>query len=120
LIDQNISTAYHPQTDGQLERTNQWLEQYLQIYGNFQQNDWVSWLPIAQFVHNSWQNETTKQTPFELLIGHTPTIGPIRTGGKIPDVDRRQEHLTEKCKQARTAIQKAQAFLQKRNVRKQG
>jgi hypothetical protein len=34
-ITQNISTAYHPQMDGQSERTNQWLEQYLQIYGNF-------------------------------------------------------------------------------------
>jgi hypothetical protein len=53
-IDQNISTAYHLQTDGQSERTNQWLEQYLRIYGNFQQDDWVSWLPVAQFVHNSW------------------------------------------------------------------
>jgi Integrase zinc binding domain/Chromo (CHRromatin Organisation MOdifier) domain len=119
-IDQNISTAYHPQTDGQSERTNQWLEQYLHIYGNFQQDDWVSWLPIAQFVHNSWPNETTKQTPFELLIGHTPTIGPIKTGGKIPDVDWCKEQLWEKRNQARTAIQKAQAFLQKRNIRKRG
>jgi hypothetical protein len=78
-------------------RTNQWLEQYLRIYGNFQQDDWVSWLPIAQFVHNSWSSETTKQTPFELLIGHTPTVGPIKIGGKIPDIDRRKEHLSEKC-----------------------
>jgi hypothetical protein len=99
--------------DGQSKRTNQWLEQYLQIYGNFQQDDWVSWLPIAQFVHNSWQNETTKQVPFELLIGHTPTIRPIKTGGKIPYVDQRKEYLSEKCNQARAAIQKAQAFLQK-------
>jgi hypothetical protein len=96
------------------------LEQYLHIYGNFQQDDWASWLPIAQFVHNSWPSETTKQTPFELLIGHTPTIGPMKTGGKIPDFDRCKEHLLEKRNQARTAIQKAQAFLQKRNVRKRG
>jgi hypothetical protein len=62
----------------------------------------------------------TKQMPFKLLIGHTPTIRPIKTGGKIPDVDWRKEHLSEKCNQARTAIQKAQAFLQKWNIRKRG
>jgi hypothetical protein len=97
--------------DGQSERTNQWLEQYLWIYGNFQQNNWITWLPIAQFVHNSWQNETTKQTPFKLLISHTLTIGPIKNEGKIPDVNQHKEHLSEKCNQVRAAIQKAQVFL---------
>jgi Integrase zinc binding domain len=71
-IEQNISTAYHPQTDGQSERSNQWLEQYLRIYGNFQQDNWAKWLPIAQYVHNSWPSTTTGQTPFDLLIGFTP------------------------------------------------
>ena len=52
-IKQNLSTAYHSQTDRQSEHTNQWLEQYLQIYGNHQQDDWASWLPMVQFVHNS-------------------------------------------------------------------
>jgi transposase InsO family protein len=56
-IDQNISSAYHPQTDGKSEWTNQWLEQYLCMYGNFQQNDWASWLPLAQFVHNAWPSD---------------------------------------------------------------
>jgi hypothetical protein len=41
-IEQNISTAYHPQTDGQSERTNQWLEQYLRVYCNFQQDNWAT------------------------------------------------------------------------------
>jgi Integrase zinc binding domain len=110
-IDQNISTAYHPQTNGQSERTNQWPKQYLQIYGNFQQNDWVTWLPMVQFVHNLWQSKTTKQTPFKLLIGYILTIGPIKNRGKIPDVDWCKEHLSKKCNQAKVAIQKAQAFL---------
>jgi Integrase zinc binding domain len=73
-IDQNISTAYHPQTDGQSERSNQWLEQYLQIYGNYQQDDWAQWLPIAQYVHNSWPSTTTGQMPFDLLIRFTLCI----------------------------------------------
>jgi hypothetical protein len=52
-IRQNISTAYHPQTDRQSECSNQWLEQYVWIYTNYQQTDWSAWLPLAQYVHNS-------------------------------------------------------------------
>ena len=50
------------------------MEQYLRIYGNDEQNDWVDLLALAQFTHNTWLNESTKQTPFDLLIGHTPTM----------------------------------------------
>ena len=71
-IQQNLSSAYHPQMDGLAERTNQWVEQYLRIFGNELQNDWNEHLPIAQFVHNSWPHEVTKRTPFELLIGANP------------------------------------------------
>ena len=42
-----LSTAYHPQTDGQTERTNQTLEQYLRSYVSYQQDDWVRLLPLA-------------------------------------------------------------------------
>ena len=52
-IQQNISTAYHLQTDGQSERTNQWVEQFLRIYTNGAQTDWSDWLPIAQYTHNA-------------------------------------------------------------------
>ena len=52
-IQQNVSTAYHPQTDGQSERTNQTLETYLRIFCNEQQTDWARWLPLAQFSINS-------------------------------------------------------------------
>jgi hypothetical protein len=41
-IKQNLSTVYHLQTDGQSERTNQWLEQYLRIFGNYSQSDWAN------------------------------------------------------------------------------
>src|SRR6201996_1948073 len=79
-IEQNISTAYHPQTDSQSECTNQWLEQYLCIFGNFNQNDWSCWLPLAQYLHNSWPNATTKKAPFELIMGHVPQVHqPTRT-----------------------------------------
>ena len=72
-IKQNISTAYHPCTDGQSERTNQWLEQYFQFWVNHQQDNWVDFLPTAEYAHNSWQNETTKTTPYQTLMGYNPS-----------------------------------------------
>ena len=51
-IQQNMSTAYHPRTDGQAERTIQEVEIYLCIYCNKRQNDWHLWLPLAKFMHN--------------------------------------------------------------------
>jgi hypothetical protein len=41
-VKQNISMAYHLQTDGQSEHSNQWLEQYVRIYTNYQQTDWTA------------------------------------------------------------------------------
>jgi Integrase zinc binding domain len=85
-IRQNISTAYHPQTDGQLERANARLEQYLHIYGNAEQDDWVELLPMAQYVHNLWINTSTGYTPFDFLIGHTPTVNVSTDITNVPEV----------------------------------
>jgi transposase InsO family protein len=52
-IKQKLSTAFHPQMDGESKRVNQEIEQYLCICGNFQQNDWASLLPIIEFAHNA-------------------------------------------------------------------
>ena len=62
-IDCNISTAFHPQTDGLSEWKNQWVEQYLWMYTTAQQDNWDEWLPIMSFVHNQWPNTTTKLSP---------------------------------------------------------
>ena len=71
-IEQNTSTAYHPRTDGQSERTNQWLEQYLQFWDNHHQDNWRQLLPMAEYAHNSWRNEMTKTTPYQTLMGYNP------------------------------------------------
>jgi hypothetical protein len=52
-IKQKLSTAFHPQTDGESERVNQELEQYLCICGNFQQDNWAMLLSIIEFAHNT-------------------------------------------------------------------
>ena len=49
----NLSTAFHPQTDGQTERVNQVLEQYLRGFCNYQQDNWQQLLPHAEFAYNN-------------------------------------------------------------------
>ena len=72
-IGQNISTAFHPQTDGLTEHKNQWVEQYICLYTLARQDNWEAWLPIATFVHNQWPNATTKCSPHEILLGYHPS-----------------------------------------------
>jgi hypothetical protein len=119
-VKQNISTAYHPQTDGQLEQANGRLEQYLRIYRNVEQDDWVTLLPMAQYVHNSWINTSTGYTPFDLLIGHTPTMNVSTDVTNVPEVTRRREWLEQAQQRAQAVIQNAQRLIEQRGKRKKG
>ena len=74
-VTQNVSTAFHPQTDGLTERTNQWLEQYLRLV-TAHQEDWSKWLPLATAVHNNSLNATLKTTPHQLITGVDPPLTP--------------------------------------------
>jgi hypothetical protein len=71
-IKQNISTAYHPQTNGQSEKMNQHVETMLRIFCNYQQTDWAEYLPMIQYMINARVSETTKKMPFELWMGYVP------------------------------------------------
>jgi hypothetical protein len=76
------------------------VEQYLQIYGNAEQDDWLALLPLAQYIHNSWENASTGYTPFELLLGHTPSIHPSHERTPVPAVEQRREWLEHAQKRA--------------------
>jgi len=68
----NLSTACRPQTDGQIERTNATIEQYIQAYCNYGQNAWEKLLPIAEFCYNNTQTGTTRITRFLANYGYHP------------------------------------------------
>ena len=63
------STAYHPQTDGQTERSHQETEQFLAAFVNYRQDDWSDWLDIAEFTQNDHIHSATRNTPFYLNYG---------------------------------------------------
>ncbi|MBW0479185.1 hypothetical protein O181_018900 [Austropuccinia psidii MF-1] len=67
-IPRDLSTAYHPETDRRTERVNQILKEYLQMYVSYHQDDWNTWLPLAEFAYNNSDHSSTKQTPFSLLM----------------------------------------------------
>ena len=73
-IKRRLSTAFHPQTDGQTERQNSTMEVHLRAFVNFEQNDWAKLLPMAEFVYNNAKNTSTGHTPFELNCGYHPQM----------------------------------------------
>src|SRR4051812_5808153 len=70
----HFTSGYHPQGNGQTERTNQTLEQYLRIFCNYQQDNWSPLLPIAEFAYNNAPSATTGISPFFANKGYLPNI----------------------------------------------
>jgi len=105
-IERRLSTAFHPQTDGQTERTNAILEQYLGAYINYQQDDWCDYLPLAEFAYNTRYQETIKNTPFFANYSINPEYEMI--GHMIPGKQTKPEemsHLPESLRNEMVAPQ---------------
>lgn len=68
----NLSTSFHPQTDGQTERMFRTLEEMLRCYISYTQRDWIKYLPGLEFAYNNHTNSTTNLSPFFLEYGQDP------------------------------------------------
>jgi len=117
-IETRLSTAFHPQTDGQMERMNQELEQYLRFFVDHRQKDWLEWLASAEFTVNNKVHTATKVSPFmanyerELRMG-----GDIRKRGKVERATEFVERMRKVHEEAGVALKKAQEDM-KRQVDK--
>ena len=60
----HFTSGYHPEGDGQTERMNQTLEQYLRVYCNYQQDNWSELLSLMEFAYNNALSATTGVSPF--------------------------------------------------------
>lgn len=67
-----MSSARHPETDGQTERVNQCLEGCLRCFVSSWQKQWVEWIPLAEFWYNTTVHTALGKIPFEVLYGHAP------------------------------------------------
>ena len=91
-----FSTAFHPETDGQMERVNQILEQYLRCMISYQQDDWIKFLPMAEFAYNNTLHTSTSVTPFFANYGFHPRFSiAIPVGSVNPSAEERARLMKE-------------------------
>ena len=108
-IETKQSTAYYLETDGQMERTNQELKQYLRMYVNHRQNNWVEQLATAEFAFNNKVHMATKSLPFQINYGKEPRISfDIRKKGKNGKAEEFAKEMKERYKKARAVLVKSQ------------
>ncbi|SOV04851.1 uncharacterized protein UDID_17212 [Ustilago sp. UG-2017a] len=110
-VKHSLSTAYHPQTDGQTERVNQVVEQYLRMYCNYEQNDWADLLGTAAFVYNNTAHNSIGVSPFFACYGWNPKAHPdIPQWLGVNDPDRFEYLINgkERCKYLQEQIREAQ------------
>ena len=74
-IQTKLSTAYHPQMDGQTEQMNQEIKQYLRLFILHQQHNWPEWVTIAEFSYNNKIHASIKVSPFFANYGFNPRMG---------------------------------------------
>jgi hypothetical protein len=67
-----MSSAYHPQTDGQTERVNQCMETFLRCFVHACPKQWCHWLHLAKYWYNTSWHSALAASPFQVLYGHTP------------------------------------------------
>jgi hypothetical protein len=106
-VQQNLSMAFHPQTDGLSEWKNQWVEQYLHLVMSASPEDWTHWMAIATAVHNNRKNATTGLSPNDILFGYEPNLAPQDSPPANNEAaQQRIELLKEKRTQVIDAINK--------------
>ena len=115
-----LSTAFHPQTDGQTERANQTLEQYLRCYCSEEQENWASHLAMAEFAVNNSVHQALRMSPFCVLYGWNPEVrnAPTRDEfpeGRVPAAAERAREVHEASEQLAKRWAQAQAAQVKNN-----
>ena len=108
-IKTKLSTAFHPQTDGQTERMNQELEQYLQFFIEHRQKDWPEWLVVAEFAINNKVHTATKFSPFMANYGKELRMGgDIRRKGKVESATEFVERMKKVQEEVEAVLKKTQ------------
>jgi len=113
-IESKMSTAFHPQTDSQMERVNQELEQYLRMFIDHRQEQWPDWLGMAEFAYNNKVHSSTKTLPFKTNYGQDPRMGfKVRKKGKYKGAEKFIVKIKKIQEEAKAALGKVQKEMKK-------
>jgi len=113
-INSKLSTVFYLQTDRQTERMNQELEQYLQMFIDYCQEQWPEWLGTAEFAYNNKVQTSMKVSPFKVNSKQDPCMGfELRKKRRFEEANKFVERMQEIQKEAKTALGKAQEDMKK-------
>jgi len=106
---QNLSSPYHPETDGQTERTNRIIEEMLRHFVAPHQKDWNKHLATCEFAINNAVQDNTGYSPFQLTYGYNPlTPANLINPSAVPAAQDLHEQLTRDLELATTHLKAAQ------------
>jgi len=118
-IKSKLLTAFHPQTDGQTERVNQELEQYLRMFIDHRQEQWPDWLGTVELAYNNKAHSSTKMSPFKANHGQDPRMGfETRRKGKYKGAEKFVMKIKEIQEEAKAVLGKVQEEMKKYADRK--
>ncbi|QRW15577.1 Retrotransposable element Tf2 protein [Rhizoctonia solani] len=99
-----FSLAYHLESDGQMERVNQFIEFYLRSYVAADHSNWAAWSPLAEYAYNNAKHAATGRTPFELVYGRHLVMNPSNVPANVPEADAVADTLAQEWKEAKAAL----------------
>lgn len=103
-IEPHFSSAYHPESDGQTERVNPFIEHFLQVYMSTEQDRWSKWLPMAQFAYNNAMHSSTRMAPFQCLYGQLPLSNPSNVEVDTPEANSTADAWSQRIKEAHSTL----------------
>jgi transposase InsO family protein len=107
-IQPKLSTAFHPQTNGQTKRMNRDLQQYLRLFTAEKQDEWVDWLPLAQFSYNTKKQASMQKSPFEVTRSYVPRMGFEQRITKAPAGEKFTSIMQNTLAEMKANLEKAQ------------
>ena len=120
-IESKLSTVFYSQTNGQIERVNQELEQYLRMFIDHRQEQWLDWLGTAEFTYNNKAHSSTKMLSFKANYRQDPRMGfEMRKKGKYKGAEKFVTKMKEIQEEAKAVLGKAQEEIKKYTNRKRG
>jgi len=113
-VEIKLLIAFHQQTDGQTEKTNKELEQYLRIYINYRQSNWLEWLATTEFAFNNKVYTAMKSSLFRVNYRRELKMGfEIRKKRKYTKAEKFMKEIKEMHKETKAVLKNLQEEMKK-------